>query len=143
MSEDTQIKDTPEVLLEKLRAANAEAKKYREERDALQGRVTEFEEKEAKTKKALKDAKVSAALKDAGVTDNRIAKVLKTDDLTLDDDGNLAGFEQALAEVKKDWPEFFDKKKAVGGKADLFASGEVKQKMTGTEAQVARIFAPK
>lgn len=76
-----------------------------------------------------------------GVKDaERIIKLLDLSDVELDDEGKLAGIEQKLEEVKKDFPELFDTKRRVGGKADIHADTPVKPKLTGTEAQVASIF---
>lgn len=142
MSEDTvEIKDTPEVLLEKLRAANAEAKKYREERDTLQERVTQLETSANAAKESVKATAIRAALQEAGVSDERLHRLLKLDNVTVDDSGKLAGFDEALTNAKKEWPEFFDRKKRVGGRADATSKPEPKTELSVTERQVARIHA--
>jgi hypothetical protein len=45
-----------------------------------------------------------------------------------------------VSDVKKKLPELFDNKRRVGGGVDAFANEPVKQQVTGTEAQVKRIF---
>lgn len=145
MSEDT-TELTVEQELEKVRkalaAANAEAKTYREAKEALETRVQELESDDAAAlwkSKAINTA-VKAALKDQGVKDmDRIFKVLDLEGVDLDDKDALVGFDEKVAATKKDWPELFDAKRRVGGGADIFTEGEPKTQMTPTELQVARL----
>jgi len=148
MSEDTQ--DTTEVeiqnseaVLKALREAQREAKKFRTERDAFQQRVTELEGDSgvALWKQRAVHAHVKSALDKAGVKDtSRLMKVMSMENVDLDDDDNLVGFDDNLKNAKTEWPELFDAKRRVAGEGDFFAEGDPKTKMDGTQAQVARIF---
>lgn len=149
MSEDTTEVNVTELQaeLEKVRKAlkdvNAEVKAHREAKEAAEARVSQLESDDSV--KVWKDkalqAEVKAALRDQGVKDTgRVMKVLDLEGVDIDDDGKLTGFDEKVTSTKKDWPELFDAKRAVGGSADIFADTAAKPKMTSTEAQVARIF---
>lgn len=141
-TDDAEIRDSAKVL-ESLRSANAEAKKFREERDALQERVASLEGDEgiARWKQKAVVAYAKDALRAEGVKDvSRVLKYIDLGGVDLDDEDNLVGFPEKLAALKKDLPELFDVKKRVGGAADAFADGTVKPKKSGTEAQVDLIF---
>jgi poly-D-alanine transfer protein DltD len=137
-----EIKDTPEVLLDKLRAANAEAKKFREERDAAVGRVTELESDESlsKMQKRVVTTEAKNRLMAEGVKDpERILKYLKAENVKVTDDG-LDGLDEVLKEVKTDFPELFDAKRRVGGGADGAEKTAPAVKKTVTELQADRIL---
>jgi hypothetical protein len=65
---------------------------------------------------------------------------MSADSFDLDNDGGLVGFAESLTDLKKRLPEVFDTKRRVAGAVDAFADQPTKQKMTGTEAQVKRLF---
>lgn len=150
MSEEVvEIKD-PKAVLEALERAKADAKKYREEAEALKGqvdtltgRVSELEENDASKewKDKYKALEVKQALSAKGVKDaDRVLKFMDLSSVDYDDEGKLAGFDDAVNKVKADLPELFDPKKRVGGAADLFEKGEVKEKLSGTELQVRKLM---
>lgn len=145
-----EIKD-PQAVLDALERAKADAKKFREELDAMRSEVTELEKTRDSLTETLKtyedsDSKWKARTKDLaikshlGTNAERLMKFLDTDSITFDDDGQVQGIEEAVSKVKADLPELFDPKKRVGGAADLFDKGTVDHTPTGTEAQVSRIF---
>jgi exonuclease VII small subunit len=144
MSEDTtELQVELEKVRKALSAANAEAKGYREAKEALEARVTELESDDnvkVWKDKALK-AEIKAALKEQGVKDTaKVLKVLDLEGVDLDDSGKLTGFDEKLAATKKEWSELFDAKRRVGGGADIFKDTDVKPTQTPTEMQVARLM---
>lgn len=151
MSEEVEIKD-PKAVLAALERAKNDAKRYREEADglrqeladmsqkheALQASLKQYEEGESVWQDRAKKALVAKAV--SGPNAERILKFIDMDSITFDEEGNLAGVDEAVSKVKADLPELFDPKKRVGGAADLFAEGDSAKPVSGTEAQVARLF---
>jgi hypothetical protein len=149
---EVEIKD-PKAVLDALERAKSDAKKHREAADALQAeieglkesaeamraQIESYESGDSEWKSRTKELLIKDALdtKSAG----RVMKFLDLDSIDFDEDGKLTGLDEAVSRVKADLPELFDSKKRVGGEADLFEKGEAPKKPTGTEAQVARIFA--
>lgn len=148
-SEEVVIND-PKAVLEALERAKEDAKKYREQAEALeaekQGFVDRIASLEGDEGIALwKNRTVELAAKQelakSGVKDvDRIYGLMDATTFDYDDEGSVTGFAEALDKVKADLPELFDDKRRVAGGADAFNKEPVKQKMTGTEAQVKRIF---
>src|SRR4051812_25908747 len=139
--EVTEIRD-PEKVLESLKAANAEAKRYREERDALKAQLESVKVADTTWKAKAVTAHVQAALRAQGIKDTRrVMKFLDVEGIDLDDEDKLVGFDEKMKALRNDLPELFNPKKRVGGAADAFASGDVKTKKGGTELQVERIYA--
>lgn len=113
-----------------LERAKAEAKTFRTERDELKTKVTELEGRADTSDLQAKLVKVYAErqLEKLGVKDSvRVLKYMSLDGLEIDDEGNLAGFEEKVNAVKSDLPELFDAKKRVGGTGDAFAEGVVEE----------------
>lgn len=145
-----EIKD-PKAVLDALERAKADAKKFREELEALQEghaelvkaknaldeTVKSLQESDGTWKNKTKELLVKGHL---GPNAERVMKFLDMNAITLGDDGEVAGLNEAVAKVKSDLPELFDPKKRVGGAADLFDKGDAPKAATGTEAQVQRIF---
>lgn len=143
-NEEVTTEETLEEQFEKVKAAleraKAEAKKFREERDALKTQVTELEARPDASELQAKLVKFHAekALAKMGVKDStRILKFVDLDGVELDAEGNLTGFEEKVNTVKADLPELFDAKKRVGGAGDAFANGEVQEKKNPLAAQIA------
>lgn len=92
--------------------------------------------------RAIKAA-VKAAVEAEGIKNaDRITKYINLDGVDFDDEEKLTGFDEKLNEVKKDFPELFDAKKRAGREsADIHTTKGTSKPVTGTEAQVARIFA--
>jgi len=132
---ETEVIDDPAAVLKSLEKANKEAKKYREERDALQERVNN----DANKARAIK-AEAKLALLHEGIKEpDRLVKYLSLNDLDFDEEGRLSGFEESLTALRADMPELFDPKRRARG-IDAHAQGDVAQK-TVTEQQVDRLFA--
>lgn len=106
--------------------SNAEAKKFREQRDEFKAQAESGEANVALKSRALKaEAKLQISV--LGVKDpDRIVKYLDLSAVEFDDDGNLSGLDTAIDTVKADFPELFDAKRRVGGKVDSAANQEVK-----------------
>lgn len=102
-----------------LAKANAEAKKWREQAQALQRQseddagkaVREAQEAaERKLKPIAVKAAAKAAFLEAGAKPERVARLmalLKLDEITVDDDGEVTGVDEQVAELKADVPELF------------------------------------
>ena len=143
------IKD-PKAVLEALSRAKADAKKYRELSETqaagnktLTERIAELEGVDGVAKWKQRAIKVSAgaALAEAGVKDPaRVLDFMNVDAVNIDDNGNLTGFDESLAETKKKLPELFDVKRRVGGKADIHETGDPKEKKSVTDMQVDKLF---
>lgn len=144
-----EIRD-PKAVLEALERAKADAKKYREQFEEMEAankqlseRVSALEGDEgvAKFKNRVIELQAKRELEKEGIKDaDRIFGLMSADSFDLDNDGGLVGFAESLTDLKKRLPEVFDTKRRVAGAVDAFADQPTKQKMTGTEAQVKRLF---
>lgn len=138
--EEVPVIDDPKAVLAALERAKADAKKYREDNDALRA------EKETKApadnykERAIK-ADAKEALREKGVKNpERLLKHLKMDDLDYDEDGNIAGLEGRVAELKADFPELFSAKHSAGS-IDQFNNEVPKKKpLTSSEIQAAQVL---
>lgn len=138
--------DNPEAVLAELRRAQADLKELRTsfksletERNELKTQVESLGSDEMRLR-ALK-AEVKLALQGQGIKDaDRLMPYIGTDGIDFGEDGAVVGLDERLTSLRKDLPEVFDPKVRAGGKGDIFANDSVDTKMTGTEAQVSRIF---
>lgn len=147
---DEEIRD-PKAVLEALARAKEDARKFREQFEALEkekeewaNRIAALEGDEgiALWKRRTVELAAKKELAKQGIKDvDRIYGLLDAQAFDYDDEGRVTGLDEALSDVKKKLPELFDEKKRVANGADAFANEPVKQKMTGTEAQVKRLFA--
>lgn len=139
---DGTIKD-PKAVLDALQRAKKDAKAFREERDALQLRLDSNDngaDIEKYKQRALR-AEAKMALQAKGIKNvDGLAKYLDLENVDYDDDGRVKGLEESIGKLKTDFPDLFDPKKRAGGKADIFENGEPKTAVSGTQAQVKRIF---
>lgn len=132
-----EIKD-PAAVLAALERAKADAKKYREELEALQAEHEPLKEELEGLRSTLKDSAIKRAIKDAGAEPDRVMKFLKTEGITYED-GDLSGFDEAFDTLKNDLPELFDAKRRVGGRVELETPDANVQKSV-TEMQVDRLL---
>jgi hypothetical protein len=130
--EGTEKEPTPEELkasvanLEKaLKKANREAAKLRNEKKAADEPKGDEKPAETKGEDKYKRSAVAAAaraeLKDAGFTGTKeqaakLSKLLDLDDLDVDDDGEVEGLEDAVADLKEQFPALFAGEKAADEK---------------------------
>lgn len=150
MTDEVTIND-PKAVLDALERAKNDAKKYREELEGMQARLTEleksrdslkatvqtYEEGENVWKNRVKEQTIKSAL---GTNAERVMKFIDMDSIDFDEEGKVSGLDEAVSKVKADLPELFDPKKRVAGAADLFEQGEAPKQVSGTDAQVARLF---
>ena len=150
MSEEVTI-DDPKAVLDALERAKADAKKYRERLEELQGEMDALQkEKEdlegvrdsmGAMRDTLRDKKIEEALKLQGISHPaRILKYMDKDKVTLTDDYGIEGLDGAVETVKADFPELFDPKRRVGGAADLFAKGENNIQKSTSEVQADKLL---
>lgn len=126
----------PKAVLAALERAKADAKKYREDAEALRSAVP----KEDKYKDRAIKAEAKQSLLEKGVKNpERLLKHINLDDLDFDDDGNLAGLEGRLSELKTDFPELFSAK-ARAGSIDQFQEGIKPKKLTASELQAQQVL---
>ena len=138
MSEEVEIKD-PAAVLAALERAKADAKKYREELEALQAETTPIREELDKMRNDMKSNAIKRAVKDAGADPDRIMQFLKVDEIQYKD-GELEGFDDAFNTVKTALPELFDPKRRVGGQVELETNGNPNHIKSVTEMQVERLM---
>lgn len=144
MSEEVQndnnevtIKD-PAAVLAALERAKADAKKYREEYEALSAELTPIKEELDTMKSELKTNAVKRAVKDAGADPDRVMQFMKLDGIEYKD-GKLDGFDDAFETVKTALPELFDPKRRVGGRADM-ETGDANVQKSVSEMQAERLL---
>jgi chromosome segregation ATPase len=146
---DEEIRD-PKAVLEALQRAKEDAKKYREQFEAVESanktlneRIAALEGDDgiAAYKRRVIELSAKQKLAQQGIKDvERIFGLLDASTLDLDTDGGLLGLDEGVTDLKKKLPELFDEKRKVGGAADAFEKEPVKQNLSSTEAQVKRIF---
>lgn len=140
MSEEVQevtIKD-PAAVLAALERAKADAKKYREEYEAITAQLTPIKEELDKMKGEMKTNAVKRAVADAGADPERVMQFLKMDDIDYKA-GKLEGFDDAFDTVKTALPELFDPKRRVGGRVEL-ETGEANHVKSVSELQAERLL---
>lgn len=132
--------EDPKAVLDALERAKKDAKKFREELEALQAEYDGLKSEIATLdtwKNRTKELLIKGSL---GSNAERLMKFLDHESITLGDDGDIQGLDEAINKVKSDLPELFDPKRQVGGAADAFEQNPPKQELKGTDAQVARLF---
>lgn len=100
--------------LEEIKSGDWQGKyeKLKEDHDKLKEEYGTFKtDTEAKATKAKKEAAFKQLLLDAGVSDKRIASVVKVsgatiDGLNLDDDGKIKDADKLTESVKTEWADF-------------------------------------
>lgn len=131
--ENTEVRD-PQGLLKAYNALKEEIRQISAERDALQEQVKNNDWRDRALAAEVKSALAGRGLKNA----DRLIKVLGLDGLDFNDNGELQGFDEKLKSAAKDFPELFDPKRIVGGRADI---GEVKPSDSEEDPMRAQIRA--
>jgi hypothetical protein len=135
-----EIKD-PVAVLAALDRAKKDAKLFREEKEALETEITKFKEQNAKfSSKLLKEKLTQEISKQYTGPSDRLLKFIKLDNLSLDEEFNLVGFDEQMEQIKTDFPEIFDPKLLVAGKADSADSKPVDKKMSASELQARAVL---
>jgi hypothetical protein len=150
MEENTQqdgtsneIKD-PEAVLAALDRAKKDAKAAREEKEALEAKLAQYEQDNAKYSGKLLREKVIQELGKLNIANTeRILKFVKFEGLTFDEELNIVGLEEQIAELKNDFPELFDPKLLVAGKADSADSAPIDKKLSASERQAMAVLGRK
>ncbi|CAB4149436.1 hypothetical protein UFOVP554_6 [uncultured Caudovirales phage] len=134
----TEIRD-PKAVLDALDKAKAEAKKFRLEKEALEVQLTESSQKALSIQSNLMNEKINKHLSSLGIQHgDKLSKYLKLDALSLTEDFEVAGLDEQIATLKTDFPELFDPKFIVAGKADsgVAASLEVPKSASDLQAKM-------
>lgn len=135
-----EIKD-PAAVLAALDRAKKDAKLFREEKEALETEITRFKEENAKfSSRLLKEKVVQEISKQYVGPSDRLLKFIKLDALSLDEEFNLVGFDEQMEQIKTDFPEIFDPKLLVAGKADSADSKPVNKVLSASEKQALLVL---
>ena len=135
-----EIKD-PAAVLAALDRAKADAKKFRTEKEASDVELASMRDKALIIQTKLKNDKIIRSLMDNGVPNaDKLLKYIKTSEIELTDDFEIDGLDIQLESLKIDFPELFDLKMIVGGKADSGVSTVVDAPLSATEIQARYIL---
>lgn len=138
MSEENEIKD-PAAVLAALDRAKDDAKKYREQFEALKAEHEDMSEQLTSIRGKIKDAALSSAIERAGAQPERVLRYMDTDKIEYKD-GQLEGFDEAFAALKADLPELFDAKRRVGGKVETEVNNSANSQKSVSEIQAERLL---
>jgi hypothetical protein len=135
-----EIKD-PAAVLAALDRAKADAKKFRLEKEAIEQEIVATKEKLNINQTKLKNDKIIRQLLENGVPNaDKLLKYIKTSEIELTDDFEINGLDIQLESLKTDFPELFDPKMIVGGKADSGVSSTVDAPLSATELQAKYVL---
>jgi hypothetical protein len=135
-----EIKD-PVAVLAALERAKSDAKKFREEKEALEVQMKEFNEKSSAVKRKLMDEKVNKYLSEKGIKNaDRLLKYIKFDEVDLTEDFEVVGLQDQIDSLRVDLPELFDPKVVLGGQADSGSQSSVDAPVTASEIQARMIL---
>jgi hypothetical protein len=114
----TEIKD-PVAVLAALDRAKKDAKQFREDKERLEAELNQFKTQASTVQSKLMSEKINRHLAGLGINNgDRLMKYIKTDSLSLSEDFEVLGLDEQIDSLKSDFPELFDPKIIVGGKAD-------------------------
>lgn len=140
INEEVTIED-PKAVLAALDRAKGDAKKYREQAEALQIDLDSKDQTIAEYSGKLLRQKIKEKLASEGIKDPaRVMKFINTAELGFDEEFNVVGFETQYEQLKTDLPEVFDAKLRVGGQADTSVKASVSTQYSATEMQAMRIL---
>lgn len=136
----TEIKD-PIAVLAALERAKSDAKRYRMEKEAVEQEIVTTREKLNLNMTKLKNDKIIRSLMEDGVPNaDKLLKYIKTSEIELTDDFEINGLDIQLTDLRTDFPELFDPKKIVGGRADSGVSSHVDAPYSATELQAKYVL---
>jgi hypothetical protein len=136
----TVIED-PKAVLSALERAKSDAKKYREQAEELEKTITQKDSTISQYGQTILNEKLSQKLFNEGIKDpERIIKFINKDEISLDDDLNIIGFEDQFEKLRSDLPEVFDAKLRVGGQADAAVKASVSTQYSASEMQARKIL---
>lgn len=138
--QEVKIED-PAAVLGALERAKAEAKKFREEKEKLEADLENTSELAANYSSKLMQEKIKSKFESSGVKDaDRFMRFVDFNQISLDDNNEIIGFDQQFEGIKNDFPEIFDAKLRVGGQADGAVSTSVNTKISASELQARKIL---
>lgn len=136
----TEIKD-PAAVLAALDRAKQDAKKYRVEKEALEAEMAKREQDLARYSGRLLREKIDQEIAKLNISNTeRIIKYLNLSNLTLDDDFNVIGLDEQIQGIKTDFPELFDPKLLVAGKADSGSKEPIDAKLSASQLQAKLVL---
>ena len=136
----TEIRD-PKAVLEALDKAKAEAKKFRLEKEALEQQINETSAKASQVQSRLINEQINKYLSSLGIQHGeKLFKYLKLDGISLTEDFEVAGLDEQITSLKTDFPELFDPKFIVAGKADAAVSNSVDANITASDLQAKLVL---
>ena len=136
----TEIRD-PKAVLEALDKAKAEAKKFRLEKEALELQVNETSAKASQVQSKLINEQINRHLSSLGIQHGeKLFKYLKLDGITLNEDYEVSGLDEQITALKTDFPELFDPKFIVAGKADGAVTTSVDVPMSTSDLQAKLVL---
>lgn len=136
----TEIKD-PEAVLNALDRAKKDAKQFRLEKEALEKQLTDATQNAAKIESKYINQLINKHLSSLGIQNSeRLMKYIKSESLLLTEDLELEGLTEQIESIKQDFPELFDPKLLVGGKADSAQSTPVNTRLSASEMQARMVL---
>jgi hypothetical protein len=136
----TEIKD-PKAVLDALDRAKKDAKQFRLEKEELEKQLSAVTQTSSAVKSKLLNQMITQHLTGLGIQNSdRLMKYIKSEALTLTDDFELEGLDEQINSIKSDFPELFDPKLLVGGKADSASSTPINKLMSASEKQAALVL---
>jgi hypothetical protein len=136
----TEIRD-PKAVLEALDKAKAEAKKFRLEKEALEQQINESSAKASQVQAKLMNEKINKHLSELGIQHGeKLSKYLKLDSLSLTEDFEVAGLDEQIGTLKTDFPELFDPKFIVAGRADAGVTAPVQTTLSASDLQAKLVL---
>ncbi len=133
----------------KLEAANAELEKIKagDWEKKFTDIKAEYEsyktDTETKAVKAAKEAAYRKLLLEAGISDKRVATVLKVSDvdgITLDKDGNITDSEKLTESIKTEWADFIATEGKKGAETPAPPAGDGETKAPSVAKQLAEAY---
>jgi hypothetical protein len=135
-----EIRD-PKAVLDALANAKAEAKKFRLEKEALEQQINETSAKASQVQAKLMNEQINRHLSSLGIQHgDKLVKYIKLDSLSLTEDLEVSGLNEQIVSLKLDFPELFDPKFMVAGKADAGMSAPVKTSTSVSDLQARTIL---
>lgn len=139
-NETPEIKD-PKAVLDALDRAKADAKRFREEKEALEESLSSKDQKIAEYSGRLLRDQVKRSIAELNLTNSdRILKYIDFNKLDFDSEFNITGLNDQITGLKQDFPELFDPKLLVGGKADSADANVVNAKLSVSERQARMLL---
>jgi len=136
----TEIKD-PTAVLAALERAKGDAKRFRLEKEGAELETVSSKEKALLYQHQLKQDRIIRQLKEAGVQNaDKLLKYIKMSEIQLTDDFEIEGLDLQMEALQADFPELFDPKRIVGGKADSGVSSSVDMPLSASEQQARYIL---